>query len=440
MKKLLFLILFLGHFGFAQNAKNEPDRFLQPAIFSLTMVMIHDVANPPAASRFYTYCLLGAQEIVAWHNKSIISPSAYIKEFSKIELDTRAAYDYKVAALYCILETGRIILPSGYMLEEDQKKLLADLKKEGYSDQTIGESVLVAQEVARKIITFSSKDNYSTLSTRLRYRPLKGDGYWFPTPPGYIEGVEPHWKTIRPMMIDSSGQFKPKPPVSFSKDSTSDFYKLAYEVYEAGKNLNEGNRFIASYWDCNPFAINTSGHMAIGFKKISPGGHWMNITSIATTKAKADLDHGIMIHALVAATLMDAFISCWDEKYKSSRIRPETVINRYIDPRWQPLLQTPPFPEYTSGHSVISSAVAETLTYFLGDTFSFTDNTEVIFDLPTRDFQSFRQAAAEAAISRLYGGIHYRDAIENGQEQGRLIGEFVVAKMKSAGVKPLLEN
>jgi len=144
-----------------------------------------------------------------------------------------------------------------------------------------------------------------------------------------------------------------------------------------------------------------------------------------------------MVHAVVAATLMDAFIVCWDEKYQSSRIRPETVINRYIDPRWQPLLQTPPFPEYTSGHSVISTAVAEMLTYFLGDNFSFTDNTEVIFELPTRDFTSFRQAAEEASISRLYGGIHYRDAIENGQEQGRKVGEFIIGKLKENGVRPL---
>ncbi|MDQ6481651.1 vanadium-dependent haloperoxidase [Dyadobacter sp. LHD-138] len=434
MKRLLLLSLLICQLAHAQKSKKELDRHLQPAIFAVTMVMIHDVANPPAASRFYTYCLLGAQEIIARNNKSVVSPSAYVKGLSKIEIESKTAYDYKIAALYCILETGRIILPSGYMLEEDQKKLLATLKKDGYPDQLVAQSVAVAQEVAKKIITFSSSDNYSKLSTRLRYRPLKGDGYWFPTPPGYIEGIEPHWKTIRPMLIDSSGQFKPAPPVPFSKDSASAFYKLTYEVYDAGKKLNEKTRFIASYWDCNPFAINTSGHMSIGFKKISPGGHWMNITSIATTKAKIDLDRGIMIHGIIAATLMDAFISCWDEKYRSNRIRPETVINRYIDPAWQPLLQTPPFPEYTSGHSVVSTAVAEALTYLLGDNFSFTDDTEVIFDLPSRDFKSFRQAAAEAAISRLYGGIHYRDAIENGADQGKRIGEFVIETIKKAGV------
>lgn len=436
MKKFLLVFLFFCQFAQAQNPGKNLDSHLQPAIFAITMVMIHDVANPPAASRFYTYCLLGAQEIVSQNNKSIVSPTAYVKDLNKIEIETKGTYDYKIAALYCILETGKIILPSGYMLEEDEAKLVDALKKQGYSDGIIQQSIVVAQEVAKKIIVFSTQDNYSKLSTRLRYRPLKGEGYWYPTPPGYIEGVEPHWRTIRPVMIDSSGQFKPKPEIPFSKDSSSAFYKLAYEVYSAGKNLNEKNRAIASYWDCNPFAINTSGHMMIGFKKISPGGHWMNITSIVTTKAKVDLDHGIMIHAIVAGTLMDAFISCWDEKYKGSRVRPETVINRYIDPRWQPLLQTPPFPEYTSGHSVISSAVAEILTYFLGDNFSFTDNTEVIFELPTRAFTSFRQAAEEASISRLYGGIHFRDAIENGQDQGKRVGAFIIGKIKENGIKP----
>jgi len=134
---------------------------------------------------------------------------------------------------------------------------------------------------------------------------------------------------------------------------------------------------------------------------------------------------------------MDAFISCWDEKYRSNRIRPETYINKYIDINWLPILQTPPFPEYTSGHSVISTASAEVLSYMLGDKFSYTDNTEDMFEIPARTFQSFRQAADEAAISRLYGGIHYRDAIVNGQQQGKTVGEKIVEKIKNAGITPL---
>lgn len=437
MPRITFILLLWCQCVFAAPAKEELRKHLQPAVFSVTMVMIHDVVNPPAASRFYTYCMMGAYEIVAANNSKIVSPAQFVKSHGEVKI-TAKEYDYQIAALYCILETGRLIIPSGYMLEEDQKKLIINLLREGYSQQSIDQSIAVAQDVAKQVAASSATDGYLKLSTRLRYRPKKGDAYWYPTPPGYIEGVEPHWKTIRPAMIDSCNQFVPKPPVPFSKDSTSEFYKLTREVYETGKKLTEKERFIASYWDCNPFAINTSGHMSIGFKKISPGGHWMNITGIATAKANIDIDKGIMVHALAAATLMDAFISCWDEKYRSSRIRPETVINRYIDPKWQPLLQTPPFPEYTSGHSVVSTAVSEILTYLLGDNFAFRDDTEVIFDLPVRDFKSFRQASSEAAISRLYGGIHYRDAIVNGQEQGKAIGGFIIEKLRKNGVKPVI--
>ncbi len=438
MKKVLLALLIFSFIkSAAETMPDKLDGHLQPSVFAVTMVMIHDVVNPPAASRFYTYCMMGAYEIVAMNNTAIVSPRNFVKNFPAVKIENAKPYDYRIAALYSILETGRVILPSGYLLEEDQKKLIIALLREGHKQEVIDQSILVAQEIAKKMAVYASTDGYLKLSTRLRYRPLKGEGNWYPTPPGYMEGIEPHWKTIRTVMIDTCNQFVPKPAVVFSKDTASDFYKLAYEVYLEGKNLNEKTRFIASYWDCNPFAINTSGHMSIGFKKISPGGHWMNITGIATTKAKLNLDQGIMVHAITAATLMDSFISCWDEKYRSSRIRPETVITRYIDPKWQPLLQTPPFPEYTSGHSVISTAVAETLSFLLGDNLSFTDDTEVIFDLPAREFKSFRQAAEEAAISRLYGGIHYRDAIENGQDQGRRLGQFVVEKLKTAGVKPL---
>jgi hypothetical protein len=136
---------------------------------------------------------------------------------------------------------------------------------------------------------------------------------------------------------------------------------------------------------------------------------------------------------------MDAFISCWDEKYRSNRIRPETYINRYIDITWQPILQTPPFPEYTSGHSVISTASAEVLTYLLGDNFSFTDNSEEMFELTPRIFTSFRKAAEEAAVSRLYGGIHFRDAIEQGQMEGKAIGKFIRDKLNSSGIQPFIQ-
>jgi hypothetical protein len=224
--------------------------------------------------------------------------------------------------------------------------------------------------------------------------------------------------------------------VPFDSAQGSPFYLLMREVMDVTNQLTDGQKEIAAFWDCNPFVISTSGHMSLGFKKISPGGHWMNITCIAAIQKGISFRKYIQLVAIEAITLYDAFIVCWAEKYRTDRVRPETVINKYLNVSWQPLLQTPPFPEYTSGHSVASSASAEVLSFLLGDTLTYTDDTEVIFDLAPRTYSGFRAAANEASISRLYGGIHFRDAIENGQQQGRQVGEYIVEKLRRSGVKP----
>lgn len=437
-KWLLGFLLFISQVTYAQRTATDFREHIQPAVFALTMVMLHDVVNPPAASRYYAYCTAGAYEIVSLKNPDIARGNGFMKSFPNVVINTKAvSYDHRMAAVYCILETGRLMLPSGFMLEEQQEKLLQTFRKGKVPAALIDSSIAVAKAVAVQIVNWSKLDNYNKLSARLRYTPVKGDGFWYPTPPAYMEAVEPHWKTIRPMIIDTCDEFAPPPPVPFSKDSTSVFYAMGKEVYNVSLHPTKEELAIASFWDCNPFAVSTAGHMAIGFKKITPGGHWMNIASIAARKAGLDFDRTVLLHALTAMTEMDAFISCWDEKYRSNRIRPETFINRYIDIQWKPLLQTPPFPEYTSGHSVMSTATAGVLTYLLGDDFAYTDDSEEMFGIPARSFTSFMHAANEAAISRLYGGIHYRDAIEKGQEQGMKIGGKIVEKLKTAGVKPV---
>ncbi|SEK57791.1 PAP2 superfamily protein [Chitinophaga rupis] len=438
MGKWIIVCLFFCQLGYAQRPAPDLSNQVQPAVWNITMVMLHDVVNPPAAARYYAYCTAAAYEIVAQHNSSMPQTAGFIKSYPVITISgAKDDYNYEAAAVYAILEAGRLMLPSGFMLEAQQAKLLNTFKKEKLSQKIIDHSVAVAKEVVPQIINWSKKDHYNQLSARVRYTPKKGDEYWYPTPPAYIEAVEPHWKTIRPMVIDTCNAFAPAPPVPFSKDSGSAFYNLSKEVYEAGIHPKQEELVIAAFWDCNPFAVSTAGHMAVGFKKITPGGHWMNIAGIAAKKAKLDFDRTLLLHTITAVTEMDAFISCWDEKYRSNRIRPETYINRYIDVNWKPLLQTPPFPEYTSGHSVMSTATAQVLTYLMGDQFSFTDNSEEMFEIRARSFTSFMQAAAEAAISRLYGGIHFRDSIENGATQGKNIGDNIIEKLKAAGVQPV---
>jgi hypothetical protein len=279
-------------------------------------------------------------------------------------------------------------------------------------------------------VRYAAKDGYVKTSGYMRYTPFKEPGSWQPTPPGYMEAYEPHWATVRPFLMDSAAQFRPLPPVAYSEKENSDFYKLAKEVQEITTNLNTEQTHIANFWDCNPFFLNQKGHISFGTKKISPGGHWMGITGIACAQKGLSLAETIRWHALVGITMTDAFISCWSEKFRSNRIRPETFINEHIDRNWRPMLQTPPFPEYTSGHSVVSSAVSILLTKLAGENFGFTDISEVEFGVPARSFSSFKEAAQEAAISRLYGGIHYRDAIDNGVVQGEQIGKYVVQKLK----------
>ncbi len=441
MKKIWMIVWLLPYLVSAQKNKALPDYLqLQKPIFAMSMVMMHDVVNPPAASRFYSYAMLGAYEIASQHKAQMVPLQKLIKAYKPIKIISPKPYDYRIAAVYSVFEIGKRLLPSGFMLQEAQDQYIVTLRKHQINQSQIEAAVSVANQLAAHIVQYANTDGYKNLSAKLRYTPIKGEGYWYPTPPAYIEAVEPNWRIIRPMLIDSFNQFPPLPPISFSKDSNSVFYKMAKEVYAISKSLTNEQLHIASFWDCNPFVVNTSGHMSIGFKKISPGGHWMNIAGIATKQAKLNFDDAVLVHTMVSLTLVDAFISCWDEKYRSNRIRPETYINKYIDLKWQPLLQTPPFPEYTSGHSVISTAAAEMLSYLLGSQFAYTDDSEDMFDIKARSFKSFRHAAEEAAISRLYGGIHFIDAIVNGQSEGKAVGLKAVYKINQAGIKPILKQ
>jgi len=440
-KSLLVFCTLIAHQCCAQNNNNNYPDYLQPdhAVNAVTMVMLHDVVGPPVAARYYAYVMLGAYNIVAANNKNIPELQKFIKDYkANGALDTiRLKYDYKIAAFYSILETAKLLLPSGFMMTDDQDAFVQLLKKTNVDSTVIQNSIKVAKLASAASVAFSKTDHYSQLSALKRYTPIKDESKWYPTPPGYFEALEPNWKTIRTMVIDSANQYKPAPLIPFSKDTSSAFYKQVKAVYDVSKHLSTEQINIALFWDCNPFAITTSGHMAIGYKKISPGGHWMHVTGLVTRQAGLDFDHSIEVTTLVGVTLMDAFISCWEEKFTSNRIRPETYINRYMDVKWQPVLQTPPFPEYTSGHAVISNASAEMLTYLLGDNFAYTDNTEIPFGSGQRDFKSFRQAAAEASMSRFYGGIHYMQSIENGNAQGKKVGNAIIAKIKKAGILPL---
>jgi hypothetical protein len=195
-------------------------------------------------------------------------------------------------------------------------------------------------------------------------------------------------------------------------------------------SLTREQKHIADFWDDNAFKLNVNGHVMYATKKFSPAGHWMNIVGIISTEKKADFSTTVSAYTQTSIALFDAFISCWDEKFRSNYVRPETAINKHVSADWIPYIQTPPFPEYTSGHAVISAAAAEVMTHYFGDKVSYTDTSELEFGVPNRSFTSVREAAKEASISRVYGGIHYQHSCDAGTQAGVKVGELVLQRLK----------
>ena len=428
---LLFCFVSFNSQGRCQaNAADFETSALHQAHQLLTDVIVTDILTPPVASRVYVYAHVAAYEtLAAFNTSSYRSLAQQLNQLTVAPSPPNAQINPAAAAIEALLVTGRSMIFSEPMFDQGAAKIWQSFNDKGYSPATLETSRAYGRQVAQHILAWASQDNYKATRAMRRYAPLKRPGAWLPTPPGYMGAVEPYWNRIRPLVLDSAAQYKPVANANFSTEKTSTFYQLAQEVRQVGRNLTEEQRLIANYWDCNPFFLNTQGHLNFGTKKLSPGGHWLSIAGQVAVQKKADLMKSSAAYTLTAIALFDGFISCWDEKYRSNVIRPETYINAHVDESWRPLLQTPPFPEYTSGHSVISSAVAEVLTHWFGDDIAFLDATEVPYGLPTRQFKSFRQAAQEASVSRLYGGIHYRPAIENGQTQGKQIGEWVLKRV-----------
>lgn len=394
----------------------------------VTDVMVHDITNPPLASRFFAYINLAGMEAL-----SPIYPEgdyvfSRIKDYKRPILEVNVEnVDFKLAAILAMLHTAITLQPSGENMVNFLGRVKEQVFAQGISQKTWKSTLAYSEAIAEHMIEYSKTDGYRIISSLPRYEANGEFGTWYPTPPGYFPAVEPYFHTLRPFFLEAADQFKPASPVAYEENLESPFFQMAAEVYE--QDLTEEELLIAAFWDCNPFALDDNGHLMIGLKKISPGAHWIGIANIACKQKDLSFEKTLEVNTVLSLTIFDAFLACWDEKYRSNRIRPETAIRKLIDPGYKPFLQTPPFPEYLSGHSVVSTASAEILTTFFGEDFAYVDTVEVKYGLDPRKFSSFRQAAEEASISRLYGGIHYRDGIVEGQAQGKKLGSFVIDKL-----------
>jgi hypothetical protein len=438
MKKFLpVLLLWLTVWGCSlpgkekkQNLEFTPQQ-ISLVINRMTDIMVNDVTNPPLASRFFSYATLAGYEVVSQNDSSYQSMHGILNKYPRVSKpDSIWGYSTELSAVLAMLETAKKMQPSGVLLDSMEVQFLDSCRREGLEEEVITASLAYAQAVSKQILAYAKADKYNRISNYPRYTPSQKEGDWYPTPPAYFSPVEPYFNTVRSFTLDTCTQFKPAPPIAFSKDKHSAFFQMLQQNYTGSQHLTKEQQDMAAFWDCNPFALQDNGHLQAGLKKISPGAHWLGITGIACQKARVDFKQAMKVHALVSISLMDGFISCWDEKFRSNRIRPETAIRKYIDPSYKPLLQTPPFPEYLSGHSTISAASAVILSYYFGDQFKYKDTVEERFGLPAREFNSFQEAAIEAGLSRFYGGIHFMDAIDNGRKQGLQVGEWVLRKVE----------
>jgi hypothetical protein len=405
---------------------NEDAHVLHECERKLTDIIVTDIFSPPVASRIYVYPSLAAYEAARYTKEGIPSITSKMKGFEEMPaIDKNLTYDFTVASVKAFCTTAKAVIFSKNEMIEFEKRKLEELHSRS-DEETFKRSVELGEKIASVVTKRLSSDNYKQTRGMERFEVKTIPGRWVPTRPDYADATEPHWPKIKTLVLDSSSQCNMEDLIPYSEDMNSKFWQEAKEVYETVKKITPEQEDISVFWDDNPFVSRHKGHLMFQDKKMTPGGHWMAICRVAATHKKLDFAETARAYALTSAALFDAFISCWDEKYSFAKVRPETVIFDRIDKKWLPILVTPSFPTYTSGHSTISAAAAEVLTELVGDGIAYTDSTELEYGLPIRSFTSFRQAASEASISRVYAGIHFRSDCEVGNQQGRKVGQLVI--------------
>ncbi len=406
-----------------------------PLLYSKTVKKLNNVVlennfPPMIGARNYVYANIAAYECVAAGDSSYQSLSGQIKHMPAMpKPDTAKQIDFSFAALLALTKVGNAVtFPEGSMMGY-YEELTEHADSAGMPEDVLKNTIAFSDTIVASILKWSKGDNYAATRGAEKFTVREEDGRWMPTPPMYASAIEPHWMHIRTMVMDSASQCKPVRPPKYDMTPGSVFHTALMEVKNIGDSLTEEQKHIAEFWDDNPFKMNVSGHVMFATKKFSPGGHWMNIVGIAAKEAKADFNTTVAAYAQTAIALFDGFISCWDEKYRSNCVRPETVISKSIDQEWRPFIQTPPFPSYTSGHSTITAAACEVMTGWFGDQLSFTDTSLLEFGIKSRVIKNFRDAAQEASMSRVYGGIHYRFDCDEGNKMGRQLGEMIVQRL-----------
>ena len=427
---LLFLVFAIACSNPKKTGQINEDQLPHQLVKKLTDIIVVDIFSPPVATRIYANTSIALYEAIRFNDEGSASISAKLKGFEPMPVPEKGkTYNFSIAAIQSFCETAKKVTFSAPEITKYQDSMIA-VYASGLDEEVVKQSIAFGQQVADVVAKRLGKDNYKETRGFDRFEVKTDDETrWVPTLPDYADGLEPHWPKMLTMAIDTSSQIQADPYPAYSKDTTSDFFKEMKEVYTISKNRTDEQTDITLFWDDNPFVSQHKGHVMFQDKKMTPPGHWMAITQKACKLKDADDVTSAKAYAYISVGMYDAFISCWYVKYSTVRIRPQTAIQRLLEEKWTSFIQSPPFPEYTSGHSTVSSTAAEMLTHLFGDGVAFTDSSELEYNLPVRSFKSFREAALEASISRVYGGIHYRSGCEGGNVQGKKLAEVILTKL-----------
>ena len=414
MKQVLFIGLFtaLVTAGFdRQPARPNEAVFLHRAQQALTSVLMTDQFSLPVTIRIYTYSNIAAYEVLAARNQQFSSLHKSDQRFPDLSSITPPQNVHlPLAAVYAYLLTGKNFVYHEQQLNDSLIRILQDFRLPGSDYAVVQASLDYGTKVAEAVYNWSKTDNYRQIRSYPTYVELNTPGKWTPTPPFRLAAQEPFWGKMRCLVMDSASQFTTRDPLLYDESKNSEFYNESKQVYQAVKNITTADKAIISYWN-EAYNIATK---------------WLSIASGVSGQHHADMYKTSRTLTMTCLALYDGVICCWNEKYRSNYLRPESFIRSKIDKTWNPYLKSPPTPEFTSHTAVLSEAVALVLSSLYGSETTFSHLPEK--QSTPRTFSSFQQAAAEASGTDLISGVGFPHSIKSGREQGALLGSLVVRK------------
>ena len=473
MKKITYLLLvFIAAFQSCSQPKEKivlKNDILSDCNQAIQNAIVVDHISAPVGARRYFYASIAAYESLVPFYPNQMSLAGQLHDLKPLpKIDTSKGYCLDLVSLAAHTYVSKIVVYKEDSINSFRNRML-EWYKDKLPSSTFKNSVAWGDSVGAHIAKWSKSDSFSYFRGRDFYLAKTDSKYWQPTPSEYKQAIEPMWGHVRtaavplkpnqgavygiaynngkspfgiktPLMICNNPDSLAKRsnptsawinyplPEPFSTLKSSRFYSLCKEVYDVVNRKDSNELRIAKYWDDNPNTTVHYGHATISVLKVSPAGHWLGMFSIVAKQKNYTLIQSAEGMALLSSAIHDAFVSCWKVKYESEYVRPVSSVRELIDSSWLPPIETPGFPEYPSGHSVVSSSAATVLTHIFGE-YEFTDSTEKEFGLGIRTFKNFRAASNEACMSRLYGGIHFIDAIENGKILGNKVGETIISKL-----------